>query len=90
MLQRRRREHDENNVFAGSVEKLLGNLIVNVRPPKAHATDQSISRSKPLLSSKIGLVQKNCAMKTVTTASFACAYINNDRKLHMEGASATF
>ena len=82
----------KNNVFAGSVEKLLGNLMrERVRPPKAHTrlTKASLG-AKPSLSSKIGLVQKNCASLEDCDDGIVRlrTYINNDRKLHMEGASA--
>ena len=82
----------KNNVFAGSVEKLLGNLMrERVRPPKAHTrlTKASLG-AKPSMSSKIGLVQKNCASLEDCDDGVVRlrTYINNDRKLHMEGASA--
>ena len=82
----------KNNVFAGSVEKLLGSLMrERVRPPKAHTrlTKASLG-AKPSLSSKIGLVQKNCASLEDCDDGIVRlrTYINNDRKLHMEGASA--
>jgi len=82
----------KNNVFAGSVEKLLGNLMrERVRPPKAHTRLTKVSLgAKPSLSSKIGLVQKNCASLEDCDDGIVRlrTYINNDRKLHMEGASA--
>jgi len=82
----------KNNVFAGSVEKLLGNLMrERVRPPKAHTrlTKASLG-AKPSITSKIGLVQKNCASLEDCDDGIVRlrTYINNDRKLHMEGASA--
>ena len=84
----------KNNVFSGSVEKLLGNLMrERVRPPKAHTRLSShgkSSSSKLALSSRIGLVQKDCASLEDCDDGFIRlrTYINNDRKLHMEDASS--
>ena len=82
------------NKSAGSItEKLLGNLgRERVRPPKAHTINQSVVGSETVDELKIGLVQKNCASLEDCDDGVVRSQhvINNDRKLHMEGAWRIF